>query len=169
MAFNYIDLIILVPFLYGLYKGYTKGLILSLATLIGLILGIYGGVKFSHFTSQFLFEQFELDIPLLSFAATFLLIVIAVYLLGKLLSKFVDAIALGIFNNFAGAIFGSGKVIIVLAVIQLFFSSINSQFHLVEDDLLNSSQLYVFLEATSELIFPYFEQLKSGYESSIDL
>lgn len=169
MAFNYIDLIILVPILYGLYKGYTKGLILSLATLIGLILGIYGGVKFSHFTARFLFEQFKLDIPLLSFAATFLVIVIAVYLLGKLLSKFVNAIALGLFNNFAGAVFGGGKIIIVLAVIQLFFNSLNSQFHIVESGILNSSQLYVFLEGTSEIIFPYFEQLKSGYESSVDL
>lgn len=165
MEFNYIDLVILIPILYGLYKGYTKGLILSLATFLGLLLGIYGGVKFSHFTSNLLLEKFELDIPLLSFAVTFLIIVIAVYLLGKLLSKIVDAIALGLFNNIAGAIFGAVKIILILAVIQLFFKSLNSQFAIVEEEMLVSSQLYLLLEKTSAIIFPYFDQLKSGYNT----
>ena len=71
MDFSYLDLIILIPILFGLYKGFTKGLILSLATLLGLLLGIYGGVKFSHITSRYLFEQFEIDIPLVAFSVTF--------------------------------------------------------------------------------------------------
>lgn len=79
MGVNYIDLIIIVPVLIGLYKGYSKGLILSVATLIGLIAGVWIGVKFSHITAKFLFEKFQIDIPLLSFAVTFLVIVIGMY------------------------------------------------------------------------------------------
>lgn len=162
MDFSYIDLIILVPVIYGLYKGFTKGLILSLATLVGLLLGIYGGVKFSHLTSQYLFEHFEIDIPLVAFAVTFLLIMIGVYMLGKLLSKFVDALSLGLFNNLAGAVFGAGKTILILAVLLLFFENANQTFHLVGDEVVAKSELYGFLKQTSDVVFPYFEELKQN-------
>lgn len=165
MEFSYIDLIILIPVLFGLYKGFTKGFILSLATLIGLFLGIWGGVKFSHITSNFLFEKFEIDIPLVAFGVTFLLIMIGVYLLGKLLSKFADALALGIFNNIAGAAFGALKVVVILSVLLLFFENVNQSFALVEDEMIEQSQLYGYLKHTSEVVFPYFEDLKQKTDS----
>lgn len=162
MDFSYIDLIILIPVLFGLYKGYSKGLILSLATLLGLLLGIYGGVKFSHLTSQYLFENFQIDIPLIAFAVTFLLIVIGIYLLGKILDKFTDILALGLVNNFAGALFGGGKVVLILAVALLFFENANASFNFVENNVIEKSQLYDYLKQTSEVVFPYFEELKKN-------
>ena len=162
MDFSYIDLIILIPVLFGLYKGYSKGLILSLATLLGLLLGIYGGVKFSHLTSQYLFENFQINIPLIAFAVTFLLIVIGIYLLGKILDKFTDILALGLVNNFAGALFGGGKVVLILAVALLFFENANASFNFVENNVIEKSQLYDYLKQTSEVVFPYFEELKKN-------
>lgn len=162
MDFSYIDLIILIPILFGLYKGFTRGFILSLATLLGLLLGIYGGVKFSHITSRFLFEQFEIDIPLVAFSITFLILVIGVYILGKLLSKFVDVLALGFVNKLAGAVFGVGKIVLILMVLLLFFENLNQKFHLIGNDEIDKSQLYAFLKQTSETVFPYFEDLKEN-------
>lgn len=162
MEYSYIDLIILIPVLFGLYRGFTKGLILSLATLLGLLLGIYGGVKFSHITSRFLFEQFEIDIPLVAFSITFLILVIGVYLLGKLLSKFVDVLALGFVNKLAGAVFGVGKIVLILVVLLLFFEHLNQKFHFIGNDEIDKSQLYAFLKQTSEAVFPYFEELKEN-------
>ncbi len=167
MEFSYIDLIILVPILFGLYKGFTKGLILSLATLVGLFLGIYGGVQFSHITSQYLFEEFEIDIPLVAFAVTFLVIMIGVYLLGKLLTKFVDVLALGIFNKIGGALFGAGRMILILTVLLLFFENANATFQFVEPELIDKSQLYGILKDSSAVIFPYFEELKSNIPDSL--
>ena len=162
MDFSYLDLIILIPILFGLYKGFTKGLILSLATLLGLLLGIYGGVKFSHITSRYLFEQFEIDIPLVAFSVTFLILVVGVYLLGKLLSKFVDVLALGFVNKLAGAVFGVGKIILILTVLLLFFENVNQRFNLIGEHEIQKSELYSFLKQTSELVFPYFEDLKEN-------
>tara|TARA_B100001173_G_scaffold194618_1_gene167818 strand:- start:1982 stop:2479 length:498 start_codon:yes stop_codon:yes gene_type:complete len=162
LEFSYIDLFILIPLLFGLYKGFTRGLILSLATLLGLLLGIYGGVKFSHLTSNFLFEKFQIDIPLVAFSVTFLIIVVGVYLLGKLLSKFVDVLALGFLNKLSGAVFGAGKVVLILVVLLLFFENVNQKFHLLGENEINKSQLYSFLKQTSEIVFPYFQELKEN-------
>ena len=162
MDFSYIDLIILIPVVYGIYKGFTKGIILSLTTLIGLILGIYGGVKFSHLTSNYLFEEHQIDIPLLAFALTFLLIMVGMHLLGKLLSKFADILALGLINNLAGAIFGAAKAVLILAVVLLFFENINQKFQLVDTEEVAKSELYGFVKQTSDIVFPHFEELKNN-------
>lgn len=162
MEINYIDVVIAIPLLYGLYTGVTKGLILSASTLIGLILGIYCGVKFSHYAANLLFEKFEIDIPILAFAVTFIVIMLGMYFLGKLLSKFAHALALGIFNYIGGAIFGIVKVALVLMVIMVFFESINQSFNLVDQSLIQGSLLYQYLKQGSEVVFPYMEQLKRG-------
>ena len=114
MEINYFDLAVLVPLLFGMYKGFTKGLILSIATLVGLILGVWSGVKFSHITSELLFDKFQIDIPLLAFAVTFLGVLILMYFVGKLLSKFIDILALGLFNKIGGALFSAFKTILIL-------------------------------------------------------
>tara|TARA_B100000963_G_C22590699_1_gene655348 strand:+ start:93 stop:590 length:498 start_codon:yes stop_codon:yes gene_type:complete len=162
VEFSHIDLIILIPILFGFYKGFTRGLILSLASLLGLLLGIYGGAKFSNITSNFLFEQFEIDIPLVGFSITFLILLTGVYLLGKLLSKFVDVLALGFVNKLAGAVFGVGKIILILVVLLLFFEHLNQKFHFIGMDEIGKSQLYFFLKQTSEKVFPYLEELREN-------
>lgn len=167
MEFNTIDLVILIPILFGLYKGYVKGLILSVATLLGLIIGVWAGIKFSYVTSQFLFERFQIDIPLLSFGLTFLVVLIAMYFIGKLLSKFADIIALGLVNNIGGALFGAGKAILILTIVLIFFESLNTNFHLVENELLSQSILYKYLQEIGELVFPFLDDLKKSNNISI--
>ena len=150
MEINYFDLAVLVPLLFGMYKGFTKGLILSIATLVGLILGVWSGVKFSHITSELLFDKFQIDIPLLAFAVTFLGVLILMYFVGKLLSKFIDILALGLLNKIGGALFSAFKTILILTVVLLFFENINSNFKLVDTAMLDSSLFYPFLQDISK-------------------
>lgn len=161
MEINYFDLAVLIPLLFGMYKGFTKGLILSIATLVGLILGVWSGVKFSHITSELLFDKFQIDIPLLAFAVTFLGVLILMYFLGKLLSKFIDILALGLFNKIGGAIFSAFKTILILTVVLLFFENVNNTFKLVDTATLNGSLFYPFLKGISKYVFPYLNDLKS--------
>ena len=49
-----LDIIFAIIFCWAIYKGYTRGFILQAATLAALILGIYGAIKFSGFTANFI-------------------------------------------------------------------------------------------------------------------
>ena len=100
---NYLDIIIALPLLWGAYKGFTKGLIIEAASLAALLLGIYGAIKFSGITSDFLVEKCNFSsqyLHIISFAITFILIVIAVHFIARLINKLVKAVALGFVNNF---------------------------------------------------------------------
>ena len=45
---NYLDIILSIPLLWGLYKGITRGIIKELASLLALVLGTYGAIHFSE-------------------------------------------------------------------------------------------------------------------------
>ena len=51
---HYIDIVILIPLLWGAYRGFMKGFIVSISTFLALILGVYGAINFSDFVSKFL-------------------------------------------------------------------------------------------------------------------
>lgn len=99
---NYFDYILIVPVLYGLYRGFTKGLILELASLVALVAGIYGAMHFSSITFGYLSEVLEIEaayLQLASYGLTFLLIVLTITLTGKILTMLVKLVALGFLNR----------------------------------------------------------------------
>jgi len=109
MTINLLDILILIPLLLWAYQGYKKGFIISLASLAALILGLYFAFFFSDFTAGKLTEYFTISneyLAIIAFIVTFVVVVIAVILVGNILQKFIDILLLGFLNKTAGAVFG---------------------------------------------------------------
>ena len=169
---NSLDYILLIPLLYGLYRGFTKGLIIELASLLALTLGIYGALHFSSFTFEFLSDYVEIKtvyLQLASYGLTFLIIVLVISLTGKALTILIKQVALGFINRMMGAIFGSIKVLLILSVFILFFDRFNKQFGMVKDEVLNTSLMYNPIRIQAEQFYPNvleeFERQKESIEN----
>ena len=169
---NSIDYILLIPLLYGLYRGFTKGLIIELASLLALTLGIYGALHLSSFTFDFLSDYVEIKtvyLQLASYGLTFLIIVMVISLTGKALTMLIKLVALGFINRMMGAIFGSIKVLLILSVFILFFDRFNKQFGMVKDEVLNASLMYNPIRIQAEQFYPNvleeFERQKESIEN----
>src|SRR4051812_20315447 len=105
---NYIDIILCIPLVWGLYKGFTKGLIVEAATFIAFGLGVWGGIHLSDLVAAKLgvwFSSKSPYLPLISFAVTFLGIVILVFFIAKMIQRMADGMALTAVNKLGGAIF----------------------------------------------------------------
>ena len=142
---GYLDIILCILLIWGLYNGYTKGLIIQMASLLALILGVYGAIVFSNLTQGILTSNFQIDnkyIPIISFATTLIAIVIAVHFLGKVLEKSINMIALGLFNKLLGAVFGVLKVALLLSALIFVFEGLDKQFSLIPQDAKSKSVLY---------------------------
>lgn len=142
---KYIDIILALPLLWGIFIGFKKGLILELATLVALILGVFGAIKFSDVTAEYLVQH--VDIPqnylgLSSFLVTFLLIVIVVFIIGKVLDKLIKVVALGIVNRALGALFGLCKYALIISYLLYFVENLNAKFHFYQEDIKSESLLY---------------------------
>jgi len=159
---SYIDIICAVLIIWGLYKGFAKGLIIQLASITALLLGIYIGVKFSHFASDHIAENFAINskyLPIISFSVTFILVVIAVHLLGRMIEKFLGFVALGFFNKLFGALFGAAKTALILSVFILVVDQIDRQIDIIPDSEKKKSVLFQPLANLLPAIIPEFEEM----------
>ena len=121
---SFIDIVLGALILFGLVRGFMKGLFVEVASLVALIAGIYGAIHFSYITGDYLSERVSWDekyINLAAFAITFIVIIIVVSMAGKLLTKIADFAMLGIVNKLAGAAFGGLKVAVIMGAILIFF------------------------------------------------
>ncbi|WP_378185975.1 CvpA family protein [Aquimarina sp. W85] len=154
---GYIDIILGILLTWGLIRGFSKGLIVSLTSLIALIAGIYIAIHFSHFVGSYLEHYVSWDTgvtQLLSFAITFLLVVLSVALLGKVLTKIANAIALGIINKLLGGAFGILKMAFIASVIIMLIDAGNNTFNFIDQDTLDNSILYKPVQAIAPAILP---------------
>jgi len=155
---NVIDLVFLILLLWAAYKGFTKGFIIQLATLAALLLGIVGAIKFSDITSGYIVKHFEISqqyLQILSFAITFIIIVILVHFLARLINKLLDAIALGIVNRILGIIFSVLKTAFIISIVLVLVNKADKAYKFIPDQTKNNSLLYNPLSNFAPMIFPY--------------
>ena len=159
---NYFDIVFIILFLWSAYKGFTKGFIIQLASLAALILGVWGSIKFSGYTAGLLQDKVDVSsqlIETLALAITFIVIVVAVFFLGKILDKIIS-VTLGIFNRLAGVLFALLKTAFIISVLLLVFNTINDKINIVSEEKTEQSLLYKPLSGFAPLIFPYLKRHK---------
>jgi len=157
---NILDIIFIIPIVWFAYRGFSKGLIIGITTLVALILGIYLSIRFSGIVAAFLMSNFDWDekyIPIISFAITFVGVVIVIYLLGKILEKFIDMIALGFINKLLGGVFGIVKAVVLLSVIIYIINSFDRQQSVFTEKLQQGSILYEPVESVVPRILPLLD------------
>lgn len=154
---NTIDIIFGIILILGLIQGLRKGLFVELASLIGLIAGIYGAIHFSYFVGDWLVEKTawsEQVIKLTAFAITFIIIVLIVSLAGKLLTKVANFAMLGIVNKLLGAVFAVLKFAFLLSVVLMFIDAADRQLSIIGDDNKEDSVLYSLVQPLAPALLP---------------
>ena len=147
---NYIDIFIVCLIFLGFYRGYSKGFIIELSSLLAIVLGVYGSLKFSDLTLNFITIYFSekletIDsnyLKIFSFAFTFIVIIISISFLAKLLTKIVKILFLGFINKIFGGILGGLKYMLIIVFCASFFESLNSEFSLVNEKHLKELVFY---------------------------
>ena len=125
---NIFDVIVLIILLYGLMMGLIKGFIIEVAGIIALILGVTGSFKFARILEVSLNSYVDWSpktIQIASFIILFIIIIYAVSLLAKMITKTLKIIALGMINRIFGGIFGLLKWCVILSSLVLVSQEIN--------------------------------------------
>ncbi len=106
-----IDLIILLPILYGAYKGYRRGFIIEIVSILAFVISVIIAFKFlsesTHFISKYINNPLTTRLlPYISFAVLFFPIVFLINKLGWLLRSSTKNSLLGSFDTIIGAAVG---------------------------------------------------------------
>ena len=164
-----IDIVLGALILFGLVRGFMKGLFVEVASLVALVAGVYGAIHFSDFAAEFLNTKTDWDektISITAFAITFVVIILAISLAGKALTKLADFAALGIINKLAGGVFGALKIAVILSVVLIVFDRMNSTITFVEEENVEDSMLYMPVKSLVPMIFPNILTPKEDVEET---
>ena len=154
---NYLDIIIVVPLLYGLIKGFSNGLIKEVTALVALLAGVYVAINFSLYLEPKVadvlggYKQF---VSIIAFAILFLVSVCCVKAIGFMLEKLTKALALGIISRFLGGIFGLLKIVVIFS----FLLFVITDYNLINKNTKDDSVLYKPLSDIASIITPQLKK-----------
>lgn len=156
-----LDIILALFLLYFAFKGFTNGLIISIATLAGLVLGFYAASHFSEFTANWLQNDMGLkssNIKLIAYIVTFAIVVVLIFLLGRFMTGVVKTVGLGIVNRLAGALLGIAKGVLIASFIFLLFTRIDPHESLLKSSQKKGSFLYKPVSAVAPAVIPLLQK-----------
>lgn len=154
---NILDIVFLVPLAWFAYKGFQKGFIIELCSLIALVLGIYFAINFSNYASDLLVNNFDIGEKYLSitaFVITFIAVIAGVFFIGKVLEKFIDVLMLGFINQIVGAAFGILKAAFLISIIIWIINSFDFTNSIIKSEQNDNSFLYEKIEMLAPTIIP---------------
>ena len=158
------DIIVCALLVFAFYKGVVNGLFVELASLISLVLGIYFAVKFSSFVKELLMGFVKWNpnsIQIVAFILTFIVVVIAIHLLGKFLTGIANFAFLGWLNKLGGGFFRVLKTVLIVSIVFSVFEKINYNNYLAKKETLDNSIFFNPIQKIAGYVFP---SIKKGYE-----
>ncbi|MBK7173237.1 MAG: CvpA family protein [Bacteroidales bacterium] len=154
---NILDLVLLVPLAYFAWKGFSKGFIITLAMLAGILIGFYAAIHFSEFVADLLRKQFDMkssNIKPISYLFTFTIVLVLTFLLGQFLTSVVKTTGLGIVNRIAGLLLGVAKGLLIVSALVMVLEKIDPKSYLVTKEQKDESALYKPLASVAPKVFP---------------
>jgi len=157
----YLDLIIIVPLAWGMFRGFRRGLIIEICTLMALILGIYGAATFGDMGSDYLVKEFNTEPGLslvLAFAILFIAIVAVVTLFGKVLERVVKMVALGLVNKLFGMLFGFAKFLLIVSALVFIWNGFPLTANVIPDEWKQGSYLFEPVSEIAPAVYPVLKE-----------
>lgn len=165
---GFIDIVVGVLLVFAAYKGLKNGLFAELASLLSLLLGVYLAIQFSAAVKNLLLGFVKWNpntVQVIAFMLTFATVVVAVSLLGKILTGIADLAFLGWANTLGGGFFRILKTILILGVVFSIFEKINYHNFLAKKETLDNSLFYNPIQKTAKFIFPSIEKWYDGMKN----
>ena len=166
---NFLDAIIIAPLIYGAYKGFQKGLIYEVAMILGLIIGVYCGFKFSGLAFELLQKIFPDEGHLLHYISFFVVITVIVLIFifyARLMEAVLKITSLNVFNKVAGAIFGLLKFALAISVIFWLLKPVENSLSIIPEKSRKESLLYGYVLKIASSLAPAVKDVKDEFKEN---
>ncbi len=140
-----IDIIFAILIVIAIFKGYRKGLIIAVFSIVAFIVGLAAALKLSATVAAYLQNSVSISgkwLPFLSFAIVFGVVAVLVSLGGKLIEKTFEMALLGWANRIGGILLFVILYTIIFSIL-LFYAE---KIHLFEEATIQSSKVYPFVK-----------------------
>ncbi|MBK9938968.1 MAG: CvpA family protein [Chitinophagaceae bacterium] len=169
-----IDIIFAVILVLAILKGYQRGLVIGLFSLVAVIIGLAAAMKLSTVVAGYIGKAVKVSeewLPIISFAVVFLIVLLLIRLGARAIEKAIEVVLLGWVNKIGGIILFTAIYITVFSVL-LFYAE---QMKLLQADTIDKSVTYSFVQPWGPKamngfgsIVPIFKDMFSELEQFFD-
>lgn len=146
-----LDIVIVVLCLLAFYRGWSKGLVAAVVSLLGVIVGAIFSMKMSQSLAQYLLENNIVSSKFV-LPVAFLIIFVAIMLLSRLLIKSIEGVLklamLGWANNLIGAVLYCFFTLFIISSFLLLGNKVN----IIEAATKAESKAYSYVEPIAPTI-----------------
>ena len=154
---NWLDWTLLTLVAFAAIKGFSRGFIVEVCSLLALVLGIWAGIHFSDRVAEAIGSGTKSGA--IAFLVTFLIVLIGVHLLARFLTTLIDIAQLSLPNKVAGVLFGALRQAFTLSIALNLLAGYSSD-ALPPKNARTSSTLYDPVKAFAPLVIPALRQTK---------
>ncbi len=168
----FVDIVIGLTTLWAFYTGYKRGIIKTVFTTIGTLIGLLFAFKATPFMAVLLGDILPFGstlTPLLAFFITLIIAILTVRIVVKIIEGGLKTVHLNFLNRIAGGILLAGIGIFLLSSLFIFLDRAS----LLTSEMKQTSFLYEFLEPIPtqiyglvNFIFPYIHEI---WQDMLDL
>jgi len=154
-----LDLILTVVLILAIIKGYQRGLIVGVFSLVAIIIGLAAAIKLSTVVAGYIGKAIKISdtwLPVISFAVVFIIVVLLIRLGANMLQKTAEIAFLGWVNRLGGILLYIAIYLIVYSVI-IFYAE---QVKLLQPETIQKSASYAFIQ-------PWGPKVINGFASII--
>ena len=157
-----LDIILLICFVPALVHGIMKGFVEQLISLASIFIGAWLAYRFAEPLSVWLTQFINVEPRILGVASFAIIVIISILLLallGKLLAKTLSLASLGFVDKLLGVVFALLKAALIIGLLIFVFDTFNTQWNIVNPEVLDGSVIYGALHGAAMKVFPYLQNL----------
>jgi len=169
-----LDIIFAILIIVACIKGFQKGLIIALFSIVAFIIGLAAALKLSSVVAGWLSNSTNVSakwLPFLSFALVFFIVILLVRWGGKLIEKTFQMALLGWVNRIGGMIFYVALYLIIFSVFLFYAEKIG----LLKPATIMASKTYSFVQPWGPIVIdnfgkviPIFKDMFANLETFFD-
>lgn len=166
---NFLDALIIAPLLWGAYKGFQKGLIYEIAMILGLIIGVYLGFKFSGVVYKLLQKVITDEGQLLNYLSFFIVfgaILLIFIFYARLMETVLKIASLNLFNKIAGALFGMFKFALAISVVFWLIKPMQNAINIIPEKSRSESFFYKHILSIASALAPAVKDVKDEFREN---
>jgi membrane protein required for colicin V production len=154
-----LDIMLLVLLILAVIKGYQRGLIVGVFSLVAIIIGLAAAIKLSTVVAGYIGEAVKISdtwLPVISFAVVFIIVVLLIRLGANMLQKTIEIALLGWVNRLGGIMLYLAIYLIVYSVILFYVEQVK----LIQPETIQNSVSYSYIQ-------PWGPRVINGFASII--
>ncbi|HMT72990.1 MAG TPA: CvpA family protein [Chitinophagaceae bacterium] len=166
-----IDIVFAALLVLAAIKGYQRGLILGVFSFVAIIVGLAAALKLSTVVAGYIGSAVNISdewLPLVSFAAVFVVVVIIIRLGAKALEETAETVMLGWANKVGGVLFYAAIYLIIFSILLFYMQHMK----LLQPATIAQSATYSFVQPFGPKVIngigsviPFFKDMFADLEN----